>query len=321
MLTLSPQNIYFPLAKGRYQVSPGLRRLGTDFGQGDSDGQVFQFDERFCRYHAVKVAGHQEDPEKYYPGHEAQPELLREVLRFMVARLCQESPTLFTCHRSGGIHRLTCHLTGETLDFDRNFSLREAKGTGVACRDSLDALALQIQEDLALLQVDANGRDRVVALHLSFPNFWSAAEKIGKDFIHIHKPVPGMDYANRSAPQLLNAMIHKGPFVRFAWGLTTDDRLNHHPENEPAVMAGRTFDPARPELWLRVERQVMVGFPEQQAALFTIRTYLYEVADIARVPERRDALLSALRSMSAETRKYKGLARSMPEILAWLSGK
>lgn len=321
MLTLFPQNTYFPLARGRYEISPGLRRLGTDFGQGQSDHHVFQFDDRFGAYRKVKLSGHREASARYYALHDFNPELMAAVAGFIVTRLCQDSPDWFSCTQSRHGCRLECRLSGEVLRFDSDFVLQETRGASVEYRDVFDALAMQLQEDLAVIRIDEKGRDVVCALHLSFPNFWSATDKIGRDFVAIHEPVPGMDAINRRAPQLVDAMIHKGPFVRFAWGITTDDRLNHHPEKGASLPAGRTFDPERPALYLRVERQVMTGLPEHQAALFTIRTYLYEVADIIRDPARRHALLSALRSMSPDTLTYKGLADSLPAILDWLASK
>jgi dimethylamine monooxygenase subunit A len=322
-MILPRQPNYFPPANGRYEIGPGLSRLGTDFGQGDADQKAFQFDFHFDHYRLVKLAGHYENPDKYYVQHHLEPETMAGIVEFMIERLCQESPDLFTRHTLNGITRLECRLTGEILVFDTDYMLVETRGAGFDYKDGLDALALQVQEDLAVIQLDADGRNTLCALHLCFPNFWSAADKIGKDFVAIHGPVPGMGDINRHAPQLVNTMIHKCPCVRFAWGITTDDQLNHHPDTagtgSPSTME-RIFDPHHPELYLRVERQVMAGLPKQNAAVFTIRTYLYDITDVIRIPDQQRALISALRSMSAETLHYKGLARSLPDILDWISG-
>jgi hypothetical protein len=101
--------------------------------------------------------------------------------------------------------------------------------------------------------------------------------------------------------------------VRFAWGVTFDDELNHHPDRARAP-----FDPAKPCAFVRVERQTIWGMPHLDAALFTIRTYLYDVATLARDAELRQALLSALRSMSAESRVYKGLSDRFSNLIAWI---
>jgi hypothetical protein len=61
---------YFPIESGRYEVKPGLFKFGTDFGNGDADRQVFQIDDQFPRYHAVKLAARQEQLSKYYQPHD-----------------------------------------------------------------------------------------------------------------------------------------------------------------------------------------------------------------------------------------------------------
>jgi hypothetical protein len=107
--------------------------------------------------------------------------------------------------------------------------------------------------------------------------------------------------------------------VRFAWGITWDDELNHHPEPPPAPNRRPRFDPEDPRAFLRVERQTVWGFPEVGAALFTIRTYLYDVAEIRRDPARRGDLAAAVASMSPASLAYKGLAPSRDPLLRWLA--
>jgi hypothetical protein len=102
--------------------------------------------------------------------------------------------------------------------------------------------------------------------------------------------------------------------VRFAWGVTFDDELNHHP-NRPKT----PFDPANPRAFLRVERQTIWGFPRVGAALFTIRTYLYDCNELRRDPATRDPLVSALRTMPPASLKYKGIAPYADALIAWLT--
>jgi hypothetical protein len=132
-----------------------------------------------------------------------------------------------------------------------------------------------------------------------------------------------MERIRRASSGIVTAMIEGAPTVRFTFGIEFDDTLNHHP-----VMAGpstnthrepRRFDAHRePPLWLRVERQVVLGLPAVDAAIFLIRVYCYDGRTIRADAEKRDALASALRSMSAESREYKSLAGSGDEVLDWL---
>jgi hypothetical protein len=117
-------------------------------------------------------------------------------------------------------------------------------------------------------------------------------------------------------------MIDREPMVRFAWGLSTDTRLNHHPEAPLDVPVndwlGRHFDRDRPRLFLRIERQVIWGLPEYDAALFTIRTYFRDCSVVKKDTNLRCKLSAAIESMTPESLEYKGLAQSKANILAWL---
>jgi len=317
------QNIYFPLEKGQYQVSPGLHAFGTDFGNGNADGLIFQFDENFEHYRQTKLASRSESLEKYYCMGELDPHKKSIINRFIVQQLCHESPELFSYQNQNNQHYLYCRLTGETLVFDSQYQLSEVQADSISYTDGLDALAMQIQEDVALVEKPYVGHDRIIALHLCFPNHWAAKDKIGKSFLASHTPVPGMEKINQRAEQLLNSMLTKGPYVRFAWGLATDKYLNHHPLAPEGVdknlWQGRHFDPTDPQLYLRVERQLIHGFPAIDTFLFTIRTYFYDVARLKQSPARRQALQSALQSMSPETLRYKGLSENLPLIMEWLA--
>ena len=318
----SKQNFYFPLAKGQYQVTAGLHILGTDFGNGISDSHVFQFDENFNHYRETKVAARTEALEKYYCKERLDSQKQATINKFIIQQLCQESPDKFLYQKQKDQHQLQCKLTDELLVFDPQYQLAETQPGSLGYVDGLDALAMQVQEDLSLVTRANNGNDRIVSLHLCFPNHWAAEEKIGKSFLASHAPVPGMAKINQRAEQLFNSLINKGPFVRFAWGMATDKQLNHHPIAPEGVddklWQGRSFNPVAPQLFLRVERQVIHGFPPIAMFMFTIRTYFYDVAVLKQDSIKREALQSALQSMSPATLRYKGLADSLPLILDWL---
>ena len=117
----------------------------------------------------------------------------------------------------------------------------------------------------------------------------------------------------RTSNAIVDAMIHKGPFVRFVWSFVTDTRLNHHPEAPPGVdpvfWKGRSFDANKEEpFYLRVERQVVYGLPEISSSVFTIRLSFWRASEICADPLKRQMLLGALESMTPESRQYKGVA-------------
>jgi len=326
---------YFPAQGGRYEVKVGLHALGTDFGNGPLDAQLCQFDRQFADYRAAKLAARAERLDKYHPRLAEAAALERRAGRWLADTLARERPELFGLEQTpdGGL-QLDCRLTGERLRLDAAGELTHCQRSEGGSADTLrpdyagvlDAVAMQAQEDVAVLAPDARGIFRLAALHLCLPNHWAAEDKIGGDFTALHAPVPHMDHINRGADTVLARIAGgAGPYVRFAWGIATDARLNHHPRTpeyaDPAEWQGRRFDPARPEAWLRVERQVLTGLGRESdgaAVLFTIRTYHYPLAEIAADPSRRAALRSALGSMSPAALTYKGLAEDRDALLAWL---
>ena len=318
---------YFPLQAGVYDVGPGLKDFGTDLGNETADQQVFQIDENFLACRQVKLDARQERLSKYYRTQMLSSDVSISILRFIIERLTLEHPGLFQLSsQSENDIALHCKLTNETLVFDQKLRLtqveREIPAPSPDYHDSLDALACQIQEDLAIISQSPFGRDWMAAVHLCQANNWAAEEKIGQSFQTTHDPVAGMKNNQRDAETIVNTIVNKGPFLRFAWGLTPEAELNQHPR--PCLASSSTdkkkhFDPRHPSLFLRVERQVLWPFPGQQAALFTIRTYVTDCQQIRDDEEKNEKLISALQSMTKEQLKYKSLNKDYKPILKWLN--
>lgn len=316
---LSSPARYYPLEKGVYEVAPGLRSLGQPMGNGERDGHVFQLDSEFETYRENKKLCRTERLGKYYTHSKYSKEVSNAVNRFITHRLIQEHPRHFAW-KDGALH---CSLTGDTITLGSDYELAGASSYSSA----FDALCSQVQEDIAIISTDSDRGDWLSALHLCSPSHWAAEEKIGKTFVEVHKPIPGIEKINRAAGSFVDAMINKGPYVRFVWGFGTDRRLNHHPEPAPgfppAEWKGRSFNRAREgsPFILRLERQVLFGLPEVRSALFAIRVYFLDGEDIRQDPEKRAQLRSSLLSMTPESRVYKGLNECMNEVIDWLDGK
>jgi hypothetical protein len=310
---------YFPPASGKYEVKPGLVPLGKDFGNGAADGLVFQIDAEWHKCRKAKKQARAERLGKYYQTRAFDSEVAGAVCKFIAGRLAEEHPALFTCAERSGEVTLACALSGETLRFDRDFRRVTGGEAAPPYADPFDALATQVQEDLAVVR-RAEGRDWAAAIHLCFPHRWTAEEKIGLDYVTMHRPVPGI--APFLKPGMVTNMVKHGPLTRFVWELTTDARLNHHPEPPPGIDPGawkhRHFDPQSPRLFLRVEREVFWSFPDLEAALMAIRTSFWDGEEIRKDVALRQPLCAAIESMSPEALRYKGLAESRDAILAWL---
>lgn len=302
---ITPTNnpaFYFPPEKGVYEIKPGLMPVGKDLGNGKSDCRVFQFDNQFRTYYNNKLKARNESEEKYIC---IQPQAdLCVINRFILETLCKEYPDYFSFNMQNNY--LDCHLTDKQLQTNTDNLFVE--------------LGMQVPEDLAVMQLDSHGNGKVIALHLCAPNHWAAQDKIGEDFIGIHMPVPDMERIYQRQREINQACLNKGPFVRFAWGLSTDKYLNHHPQPAAGVSQqdwqGRNFNPDKPELYMRVERQTLTGFKAENQLLFTIRSYFYDVQLLEK--QQKLALVNAINTMNDQVLRYKGLSGSKEQITCWL---
>jgi dimethylamine monooxygenase subunit A len=246
---------YFPIGSAPVRMAAGLSRHGSDFGNGALDAQFFQVDDAYAHYLAHKRAR----PERHViAAHDAAAgDAIEAALAFAHARLAEEHPA---------IH----HALG-----------------AVEARDPLEALALSVQEDLAVVAADAT-TDRVVAADIRFPSGFRPEHVAGASFLAIHGPVPGF------------VMCERGPYVRFVWAVCADDVLDHHPD----VWPGNHW-PEATRAFLRVERQSTVPLLAGKAALFLIRTYLRDVRTLS--AEELATLRTALAQAPADIAAYKRL--------------
>ncbi len=156
------QNFYFPLERGTYQVTPGLHALGTDFGNGKADSFLFQFDDNFAHYRQTKLAARTESLQKYYCKAGFSPRKMEIINQFLIQQLYHESPDLFSLQRGENHCRLHCNLTNETLVFDSQFKLVENQTDGAGYTDGFDALVMQIQEDISVVEKTSDGLDQII---------------------------------------------------------------------------------------------------------------------------------------------------------------
>ena len=166
-------------------------------------------------------------------------------------------------------------------------------------------LALQMREDLVIHRISSE-KDWLASGHICFPSGWDPALKIGRSFLEIHRPIPGMRLSN--SRKLVEAMVYSPPFERYVWGLIFEDRVSGHPN-----YVKKSFDPEFPKLWVKYERQVVVGFPDILSSLFSICQYLIPEDQID-----KSALRSSLELMTIDQRVYKGLNNNFEELLLYL---
>lgn len=324
-----PPTVYRPFLNGAYSVSAGLYRLGAQpvpWADGEPvEAHTFALDREYARFVASKVTAHRRALHEYAGEAGLRPELREAALTFIARTLAAESDGVMTW--DGQTFR------NETLGWTAHLDLRrgsvEELGRfptplaslvgGVTPVNALDFLGMNAPEDLALVARDPDsGRDWLAATHVLSPQHWDPRDKLGRDFVAVHTPVAGSGPMNATCSRLVDAVISRGPFVRFAWGVAMSDCLDHHPAAPPdADRSGSThFDPDG--AFLRVERQTLTGFPAAQGALFTIRPYTYPLREAVAGGHHARSLAAALRTMTPERVAYKGLTTLLPGLLPWL---
>jgi hypothetical protein len=185
-----------------------------------------------------------------------------------------------------------------------------------AATRALDALRLSIAEDLVVLLRDRRGDGgRAGYLCVAAPSGWDPGARGNASFAALHAPVPRAGPLLSAGAAIADAMVEKGPFVRYVWSLAADDAPSHHPRRHPAArLDGR--DPAT--WWLRVERQTTLPLPGANAAAFFIRVLHRPLPQAVGPAGRRARLAAAVRSMDPALLAYKGLAGAAPALLRWL---
>lgn len=317
---------YFPLNPGGYGIEPGLGKLGKDFGNGDTDGKLFQFDTQFETYRLNTLTARQERLGKYVCHSSADGAETHTANLFIAKQLATEHPHLFHIESTADRLVLNCQLSGDRLAFRYDGTLDSGPATIMSPEtggfsNGWDALGCQVQEDMALVNVD-QAINTITALHLCAANHWGAEQKLGQSFLDAHAAVPRFTQRYFDNNKLIQGLITKGPYTRFAWGLATDCRLNHHPvapeHGNTDDWHGRRFDPVNPQLFLRVERQCMQGIPDTRQLLFTIRTYFLDTKDILHNKDEAGLLISSIKGMDGASLRYKGLAADSDAIINWL---
>ena len=187
----------------------------------------------------------------------------------------------------------------------------------VPSKAPLDAAARMVEEDLCLLQL-IDGEYRLTAASVASPSYWRLADKLGKELLDIHDPVP--ELRSRIGARM-RRFFHNLPagriFMRGNWFLHASDRLFRLPEDLRPPRAGEPL--ALERLYLRCERQTLRRLPESGAVLFTIRVYLNPLVEVAEHPALAADLREALRRDEwAAAVKMRDVRAWREPLLAWL---
>jgi hypothetical protein len=259
-------------------MQAGLFRFGTDFGNGEADRRFFPRDPTSAAYLAQKA-------------------------RVLAAHPCRDAYSIDSDAEERAVALARAWLSETLL----------VEGQPDTSRVARTALGRELVEDFAVVQRNQAGADRALWLHACFPSGWRPEHVIGKSFAGIHAKIPAFEAVARKAPSLVEAMLTRGPYVRFVWTISADDELDHHPDQGRQ----RAWSPDTSRGFLRVERQTIVPLTEACACVFLIRTYLYGFDELG--AEHRQTLAQALAQMPLEIVAYKRLAGALPRALELLA--
>lgn len=159
---------------------------------------------------------------------------------------------------------------------------------------SIDALALECDEDLALLH-----RGVLQAIAFAFPSGFRPTAKLGLNFAAVHAPVAEGATLRAASPGISAAISRQGAvFTRGVWTLTPLGTLSQHPSYpRPNV---HSMD----QVFFRTEFQVMHGLGMGWCG-FSVRVNMTPWPSL--VPEEQQLIAASLASMSPASRSYKNL--------------
>jgi len=182
----------------------------------------------------------------------------------------------------------------------------------------LEAASLLVQEDLCVMsQV---GNDWILsAASLCFPSRWDVRDKIGKNLLGIHGPVPHYEEKIGAATQnIFDKLTVERPVWRVNWTVMDSGEL-HQPTavRSPDAMA-ITSSNIEQELYFRRERQTLRKLPKSGDILFTIRTYSDTFAQVVeQFPDFRSHIGPTISGSTQQLIAYKGWAKILNELQSW----
>jgi dimethylamine monooxygenase subunit A len=139
----------------------------------------------------------------------------------------------------------------------------------------LITLGRLVQEDLCLMEKHGDAHVLTGAV-LCFPASWYLPEKLGRPLLGIHIPVPSYDPdIARRVQRLFDAIRPEQPLWR-ANALVYRDPTLHQPRREGDPRTDR-----RGGSYVRSERQCLLRLPETRAVVFSIHSYVVDLATLS----------------------------------------
>jgi hypothetical protein len=291
-----PEALHLAFEPGPFRMAMGLIAL--------PESELIELDDRYvdemAQRRTLLVEQHEEVFAAVPCSHAARQDVLDRLAEFLPVRF----PAWFI--REGAL--LRNRLTGENWDLS------------ALPADPLAIAAQLVQEDLCIVQPDAEGNILLTAGVVCFPSRWRLTEKIGRPLPLVHEHVPFYgDKLARPVDRFMT-MVRPGKLaMRLNWSLLENPALfqlgGKFREDHNAAI---TAENAGEQVFVRVERQTLSKLPTDGAVLFTIRVHVYPLARIVERAEIAARLADAVRALPQETSHYKSLPRFRAALLDYL---
>ncbi|KAK4958002.1 hypothetical protein LTR10_004427 [Elasticomyces elasticus] len=281
-----PPHPYAPWSGGKFQMTMGIRKTQED--------SWLMLDNRYREEQSLRerlLGSERAGVLQYLDGSE---DACRETLEYIVAFLTRRFPDLF--FRSPKDPDYLCNgITGATFRVADPLE-----------QHPLEIAARLVMEDMNLLIQGAGPDPDEHYLRASFsmaPAGWYLQERIGWPLWKIHTPVPMWEEKLRKPiEKYFRSMKISTPVERMNFFMQTDKTLF---QQEPFA-AQRAENLKIQDIQIRHERQTLRRLPRSRAVLFTVRTYLTPVLELASDKASLYALRESVRAMPEEMAKYKG---------------
>lgn len=304
----------FPFPEDNYMYSVNVEPA-TRGAPGSVFEHWFDIDEHYLSEVAERARVLERDPERYLVMPHMQLACW-ESLQMLMEHLAADYPEHFALQRDGSRWR----WINRPLDIDQSFTFGDPASLP---QEPLEYITRQLQGDFALLDQRDNNLFMDGGM-VTGPADWSIKFDAGMSFLEWHTPVPmaaRMGIFERALKYLLNVQVDR-PVRRLNWTMTVHPRLDT--SSETFHQWGHERAEVTPEnvaevLNLRVELQALFRLPRSNAFLFSIRTYLISLQELAGNPAWARRLHRVLRDLPQPLVDYKGLTLYRQTALDWLS--
>ena len=165
----------------------------------------------------------------------------------------------------------------------------------------------------AVEEIEREGRLVFGGGSVCFPNRWDLRSKLGLTLREVHAPVPRLnEQLGEPVERILARLTPERSYWRLGWGII-DVAEGYTPTD--GTGPSRPALPSTDTLHVRVERETLRRFPRTGCVLFTIRTYVARLDDVAADGVHRNRLAAAVDLMPGDVREYKDLATFGEELV------